>query len=130
MAGGGGNKKRYHYCNDSVWNNLVLPSSSRTFRAQFLLILHYRTMLLIPDDFFKYIYHVGCATNVTFHHQFGTDTWRSTFEQADRQCSFCLWIPWTKTIRIFTRSTWKHRVMHNTCIKRGRNNRTQCIGST
>ena len=32
----------------------------------------------------------------TFHHQFGIDTWRSKFEQQRRQCSFCLWIPWTK----------------------------------
>ena len=29
------------------------------------LILHYRTMLLIPSDvFFKYLYHVGCAINL------------------------------------------------------------------
>ena len=28
------------------------------------LILHCRTNVLIPDDFFKYIYHVGCAINL------------------------------------------------------------------
>ena len=28
------------------------------------LILHYRTNVLNPDDFFKYIYHVGCAINL------------------------------------------------------------------
>ena len=48
----------------------------------------------------------------------------------DRQYSLCLWILWTKNIRILTRSTSKHRVMHNTCIKHGRDIRTQCIGST
>ena len=48
----------------------------------------------------------------------------------DRQYSFCLWIPWTETIRILTRSTWKHRVLHSTCIKHGRSIRTRCIGST
>ena len=48
----------------------------------------------------------------------------------DRQYSFCLWIPWTKTIRILIRSTWMHRVMHNQCIKHGRNLRKLCIGST
>ena len=52
------------------------------------------------------------------------------FWATDRQYSFCLWIPWTKTIRILTRSTWKHRVLHNTCIKHGRNIKTRCIGST
>ena len=48
----------------------------------------------------------------------------------DRQYSFCLWIPWTKIIRILTRSTWMHRVMHNTWIKHGRNIKTLYIGST
>ena len=48
----------------------------------------------------------------------------------DRQYSFCLWIPWTKNTRILTRSTWKHRVLHNTCTKHGRNIKIRCIGST
>ena len=48
----------------------------------------------------------------------------------DRQYSFCQWIPWTKTIRILTRSTWKHRVFHKTCIKHGTNIKIRCIGST
>ena len=29
-----------------------------------ILILHYRTIVLIRDDFFKYLYHVGCAINL------------------------------------------------------------------
>ena len=45
MAGGGGEKRRYQYCSDSSGT-----------------ILHLRA--LIPDGFFKYIYHVGCAINV------------------------------------------------------------------
>ena len=32
----------------------------------------------------------------------------------DRQYSFCMWIPWANINRILTRSTWMHRVMHNT----------------
>ena len=52
------------------------------------------------------------------------------FWATDRQYYFCLWIPWTKTIRILKRSTWRHHVMHNTCIKHGRDIRTRCIGST
>ena len=48
----------------------------------------------------------------------------------DREYSFCLWIPWTKTIRILIRSTWMHRVMRNRCIKHGRNIRTRFFGST
>ena len=35
-----------------------------------------------------------------------------------------------KTIKILKRSTWKYRVLHNTCTKHGRNIRIRCIGST
>ena len=46
---------------------------------------------------------------------------------ADRQYSFCLWIMWTKSTRILTRSTWEHRVLHSTCIQHGRNIKTLCM---
>ena len=75
--------------------------------------------VIIPDDFFKYIYHVGCAINL---HSIinselipGGQILRKT-----GQYSFCLWILWTKNTRILTRSTWKHRVLHGTCTKHGR----------
>ena len=48
----------------------------------------------------------------------------------DRQYSFCLWILWTKNISILTRSTWKHRVLHNTCTKHGRNIKIRFTGLT
>ena len=52
----------------------------------------------------KYIYHVGCAINFTFHHQFGIDTWRSTFEQqTDNILSACGSHGQT------TRGSWKDR---------------------
>ena len=65
----------------------------------------------------------------TIHNQFGIDLEVKTWA-TDRQYSFCLWILWTKIIGIFIRSTWMHRVMHSTCIKHGRDIRTQCSGST
>ena len=52
------------------------------------------------------------------------------FWTTDRQYSFCLWISWTRITGILVRSTWMNRVMHNTCIKHGRDIRMQCIGST
>ena len=66
--------------------------------------------VVFPNDFFEYNYHVGCAIN-----------W---------QYSLCFWTPWTKTTRILTRSTWKHRILHNTCTMHGRNIRTHFFGST
>ena len=55
-----------------------------------------------------------------FHHQFGIDTGRSKFEQQTDCILSASWIPWTKNIRILTRSTWKHRVLHKTCMKHGK----------
>ena len=46
----------------------------------------------------------------------------------DRQYSLRLWIPWTKNTKILTRSTWKLRVLHNTCTKHGRNIKIRCLG--
>ena len=46
--------------------------------------------VIIPDGFFKYIYHVGCAIIFTFHHQFRIDTGRTEFEQqTDSVLSAC-----------------------------------------
>ena len=46
MAKGGGNKKRFQYCT----RNLIDPTLQDN--------------VLIPNDFFEYIYHVGCVINL------------------------------------------------------------------
>ena len=57
---GEGNKKRYQYCTDSSGTILYLRAlqghSGRNLIDPIL-----QDNVLIPDDFFKYIYHVGCA---------------------------------------------------------------------
>ena len=128
MARGGGNKKRFQYCTDSsgeilyLWalqghsgSNLIDPSSQDN--------------VLIPDDFFKYIYHVGWAINFI---PSSIQDWYQEVKMwaKDRQYSFCLWILWIKNTKILRRSTWKHCVLHGTCIQHGRNIKTRCIGST
>ena len=50
MAGGGGQKKRFQYCADS--SGII-----QYFRAL-------QGHSVIPDGFFMYIYHVGCAINL------------------------------------------------------------------
>ena len=47
----------------------------------------------------------------------------------DRRYSSRLWILWTKNTEIRTKLTWKHRVLHGTIRKSGRNIKTRCIGS-
>ena len=100
-------------------NKSLPPSSSRSCR----------TMLLFratsPSTFIM-------STVQSIHIPSSIRDWhlKVNIWTTDRQYSFCLWIPWTKTIRILIRSTWVHRVMHHTYIKHGRDIRTQCIGST
>ena len=81
MAGGGGNKKRFQYCTDSSGAILYLRAlqghSGRSLIGPAL-----EDNVIIPDGFFKYIYHTGCAINVHSTTNSGLiDTRRSQFEQ-------------------------------------------------
>ena len=52
------------------------------------LFLHYRTMSFIPNNFFEYIYQIGCAVSLyTLHHKFRIVTGRTDFGQG-RQTVF------------------------------------------
>ena len=64
MARGGGNKKRFKYCTDPSGEILYLRAlQGHSGRNSIDPLL--QDNVLIPDDFFKYIHHVGCAIN--FH---------------------------------------------------------------
>ena len=63
MAGGGGNKKRYQYCIDSLGVILYL----RALQGHSGLSLIDPTLqdnVVIPSNFLQYICHVGCAINL------------------------------------------------------------------
>ena len=63
VGGGGGNKKRYQYCLDSSGAILYLRAlQGHSGRSPIDPIL--QDTVLIPNNFFKYIYHVGCAINL------------------------------------------------------------------
>ena len=63
MASGGGNKKYFQYCTDSSGAILYLRAlqghSGRSLIDPLL-----QDTIIIPDGFFKYIYHVGCAISL------------------------------------------------------------------
>ena len=63
MAGGGGNKKRYQYCTDSSGAILYLRALQGHSRRN-LIDPSLQDNVVIPSDFFQYIYHVGCANNL------------------------------------------------------------------
>ena len=63
MAGGGGQKKRFQYCFDSSETILYLRALQGHSRRS-LIDPSLQDNVIIPDGFFKYIYHVGCAINL------------------------------------------------------------------
>ena len=60
MAGGGGNKKRFQYCTDPSGDILYLRAL-QGHSGRNLVDPSLQDNVLIPDDFFEYIYHIGCA---------------------------------------------------------------------
>ena len=99
--GGGGNKKRFQYRNDSSGAIMYLRAL-QGHSGRNLIDNSWPDNVVILDGFFKYIYHVGCAMNL-----------RSIINSG-----------------LLPGSTWKHRVLHGTCIQHGRNIKTRCFGST
>ena len=63
MARGGGNKKRFQYCADASGEILYLRAL-QGHSGRNLVDPSLQDNILIPDGFFKYIYHVGCAINL------------------------------------------------------------------
>ena len=91
MAGGGGNKKRFQYFTDPQGQEILylraLQGHSRRNPIDFSL----QDNVLIPNSFFEYIYHIGCAINqFTLHHKFRIGTGRTKIVQKiDRILSAC-----------------------------------------
>ena len=63
MAGGGGQKKKFQYCSDSSGTILYLRAL-QGHSGRNLVDPSLQDNVIIPDGFFKYIYHVGCAINL------------------------------------------------------------------
>ena len=63
MGRGGGNKNIFQYCTDSSGEILYLRAL-RGHSGRNLVDPSLQDNVLIPDAFFKYIYHVGCAINL------------------------------------------------------------------
>ena len=128
MAGGGGNKKRYQYCTDSSGVILYLRAL-QGHSGRSLIDPTLQDNVVIPSDFFQYIYHVGCAINL--HSIINSGLIPGGQNLSNRQTVFFLLVdPMDKNHKDPDTIDLKHRVLHNTCIKHGRNIKTRYIGST
>ena len=63
MAGGGGNKKRFPYCTESSGQEILYLRALQGHSGRNP-IDPLQDHVLIPDNFFEYIYHIGCAINL------------------------------------------------------------------
>ena len=63
MAGGGGHKQRFQYCTDSSGEILYLRAL-QGHSGRNPIDASLQDNVLIPNNFFQYIYHVGCAINL------------------------------------------------------------------
>ena len=66
MARGGGNQNTFQYCTDASREILYLRAL-QGHSGRNLVDPSLQDNVLIPDGFFKYIYHVGCAINLQDH---------------------------------------------------------------
>ena len=121
VAKGGGNKKRFRYCT-VLQEKFFTSELFKVIQDAVSLILLYRTMLLFRA--------ASSNTFITSDVQsiYIPSSIRDWYLEVkiwatDRQYSFCLWIPETKTRRILIRSTWMNRK------KQRRNIRIRYIGS-
>ena len=64
MAGGGGNKKIFQYCTDPSEQEILYLRALQGHSGRNLIDPTLQDNVVIPNDFFKYILHIGCAINL------------------------------------------------------------------
>ena len=64
MAGGGGNKKRFHFCTDSSGQVILYLPALQGQSGRDPIHPSEQDNVLIPNNFFEYISHIGCAVNL------------------------------------------------------------------
>ena len=64
MAGGGGNKKRFQYCTDSSGQEIIYFRALQGHSGRNTIDPTMQDNVLIPNNFFEYICHIGCAVSL------------------------------------------------------------------
>ena len=64
MAKGGGNKKRFQYCTDPSRQEILYLRALQGHSGRNIIDPSLQDNVLIPNDFFEYICHIGCAINL------------------------------------------------------------------
>ena len=105
MAGGGGNKKSYQYCTDPSGQEILYLRALQGHSGRNLMDPTLQNKVVLPSNFFQYIYHVGCAINLHSIINSGFGTWRAKFEQQTDSILSACGSYGQESIRILIRST-------------------------
>ena len=64
MAGGGGNKKSFQCCTDPSGQEIIYHRALQGHSGRNSIDPSLQNNVLIPNNFFEYIYQIGCAVNL------------------------------------------------------------------
>ena len=160
MAEGGDNETRFQYCTDPSGQEILYLRALQGHSGRNPIDPSSQDNVLIPNNFFECIYHMGCAISVhsitisgliaggqnssrdrqtvfftavnPMHKNHQDRAWsdQTFFASHKKEWKSRLWILWTKNTKIRITLTWKQHVLHGKSRKSGRYIRTRCIGST
>ena len=121
MQGGGGNKKRFQ-CTDASGQEILYLRALQGHSGRNPIDPSLQDNVLFPDNFFEYIYHIGCALHSITNS--GLILGGQILSRERQTVSSRLWIPWTRNTKIRTSLTWPTHVLYGTSRKRGRHQDT------
>ena len=114
LAAGGGSKRRYQYCSDYV-GSIIYLRALQGHPGDSLIDLALQDNVLIGPGVFPYIYHVGCAFNLSSILSNGLIPGGQNLSRRQSVCSSCLLIQETKTTESQIVLIILYRVMPDTC---------------
>ena len=120
------------------FNIVLIHQDKKFFISEFFKVIQDANLVdpalqdnvLIPNDFFEYIYHIGCASQFTFHHKFRIDTRKTNFEQTTDGILYVSGSQEQRTQRSGDNWLGSTTSCMVTSKKFGRNIKTRCNGST
>ena len=129
MAGGGGTKKRFQYCTDPSGQEILYLRALQGHSGRNPIDPSLQDNVLILDNFFEYIYHIGCAVNL--HSIVNSGLISGGQNLSKRQTVFFTSVdPMNKEHKDPDVINVIHRVLLGTSRKYGRNIKTRCVGLT
>ena len=122
-------KRRFQYCTDSSGQEILYLRALQGHSERNPIDPSLQDNVLIPDNFFEYIYHIGCAISFALHHKFRIDTGRTKFKQGKTDSILYGCESQGQGTQRSVKLDLTNHVLHGTSRKRGKDTKTRCIGS-